>query len=422
MAISEAAPSNRTETSPASHEIRDRQETTCCIVGGGPGGAVLALLLARQGTPVMLLEAHEDFDRDFRGDTIHPSVMEIMDELGLADRLLELRHSKIHTATFMTPGGPVTVADFRRLKTRFPFIMMLPQAHFLEFITTEAKRYPNFQLVMGASAQELIEEDGVICGVRYRSHDGWHEARALLTVGADGRSSRVRRMAGMEMVKTSPPMDVLWFRWARRPEDGEGVLGRFGRGHALVMLDRLDQWQVGYVIMKGSFQQVRAAGLEALRRSIVEMAPEFADRAESLRDWDQVAVLSVESSRCLRWSRPGLLLIGDAAHVMSPVGGVGINYAIQDAVEAANVLTDPLRAGRLQEDDLHKVQRLREWPTRVIQWLQRQVQQRIIATALRSNAQLNLPLAIRLLLRLPLLRNLPARMIAFGVRRVHVKR
>jgi 2-polyprenyl-6-methoxyphenol hydroxylase-like FAD-dependent oxidoreductase len=348
--------------------------------------------------------------------------MEIMDELGLADRLLELRHSKIHTATFMTPGGPVTVADFRRLKTRFPYIMMLPQVHFLEFITEEAKRYPNFQLMMGASAQELIEEDGAIRGVRFRSHDGWHEARALLTVGADGRSSRVRRMAGMEMVKTSPPMDVLWFRWARRPEDGEGILGRFGRGHALVMLDRLEQWQVGYVILKGSFQQVRADGLEALRRSIIEMAPEFADRAESLQDWDQVAVLSVESSRCLRWSRPGLLLIGDSAHVMSPIGGVGINYAIQDAVEAANVLTDSLKAGRLQEDDLGKVQRLREWPTRVIQWLQKQIQQRIIATALRSNAQLNLPLAIRLLLRVPLLRNLPARMIAFGVRRVRVKR
>jgi 2-polyprenyl-6-methoxyphenol hydroxylase-like FAD-dependent oxidoreductase len=422
MAINEAAPSNRTETSPASHEIVDRHETTCCIVGGGPAGAVLALLLAREGTPVMLLEAHEDFDRDFRGDTIHPSVLEIMDELGLADRLLSLRHSKIHMATFMTPTGPVTVADFRRLKTRFPYIMMLPQAHFLEFITEEAKRYPNFQLVMGASAQELIEEDGAVRGVRYRSHEGWHEARALLTVGADGRSSRMRRMAGFEMVKTSPPMDVLWFRWSRRESDGEGILGRFGRGHALVMLDRLDQWQVGYVILKGSFQQVRAAGLEALRHSIVEMAPEFADRAESLQDWDQVAVLSVESSRCLKWSRPGLLLIGDAAHVMSPIGGVGINYAIQDAVETANLLGDKLKARHLQANDLNSVQRQREWPTRVIQWLQRQIQQRVIAAALRSNRPLNLPLAIRLLIRLPLLRDIPARMIAFGVKRVHLKR
>ena len=421
MAINEAAPSNRTETSDTAHEIRGVQPTTCCIVGGGPGGAVLALLLARKGIPVVLLEAHDDFDRDFRGDTIHPSVLEIMDELGLAERLHELRHSKIHTASFMTPSGPVTVADFRRLRTRFPYIMMLPQAHFLEFITEEAKRYPNFQLVMGASAQELIEDGGVVHGVRYRSDGVWHEVRALLTVGADGRSSRVRRLGGFKMVKTSPPMDILWFRWSRRESDGEGLLGRFGRGHGLVMLDRLDQWQVGYVILKGSFQQIRAAGLEALRRSITDMAPEFTDRAETLKDWDQIAVLSVESSRCTEWYRPGLLLIGDAAHVMSPVGGVGINYAIQDAVEAANVLGDQLRLGRLQPDDLRKVQRLREWPTRVIQWIQRQAQQRIIAAALRTNATLDLPRPLRLLLSFPILRNLPARMIAFGVRRVHVE-
>jgi 2-polyprenyl-6-methoxyphenol hydroxylase-like FAD-dependent oxidoreductase len=382
---------------------------------------VLALLLARKGTPVMLLEAHEDFDRDFRGDTIHPSVLEIMDQLGLAERLHQLRHSKIHTATFMTPTGPVALADFRRLKTRFPYIMMLPQARFLEFITEEAGRYPNFRLVLGASAQELIEEEGETRGVHYRAHDGWHEVRALLTVGADGRSSRVRRMAGFEMVKTSPPMDVLWFRWPRRPEDGEGLLGRFGRGHALVMLDRLDQWQVGYVILKGSYQQIRAAGLEALRRSITEMAPEFADRAQTLQAWEQIAVLSVESSRCLRWYRPGLLLIGDAAHVMSPIGGVGINYAIQDAVVAANVLTGPLLAGQVRPDQLRQVQKERERPTRIIQWLQKQVQQRIIAAALKSNAPLTLPLPIRLMLHIPILRDLPARIIAFGVQRVHVK-
>ena len=422
MAIEVAPPpAMQAETLPVAHEIHDPQRTTCCIVGGGPGGAVLALLLARKGVPVMLLEAHEDFDRDFRGDTIHTSVMEIMDQLGLADRLLQLRHSKIQKATFMTPTGPVTIADFRRLKTRFPYIMMLPQVHFLEFITEEAKRYPNFQLVMGASAQELIEEGGEIRGVRYRAHDGWHEVRAQLTVGADGRSSRVRRMAGFNPIKTSPPMDVLWFRWPRRPEDGEGILGRFGRGHALVLLDRLDQWQVGYVILKGSYQQVRAAGLEALQRSITEMAPEFADRAETLQDWEQVAVLSVESSRCPVWYRPGLLLIGDAAHVMSPIGGVGINYAIQDAVVAANVLTDPLLAGQVQLDHLKQVQRERERPTRIIQWIQKQVQQRIIGAALRSNAPLTLPLAVRLLLRVPGLRDIPARIIAFGVRRVQVK-
>ena len=421
MAIDVAQPATETEPLLVAHERHEPQRTTCCIVGGGPGGAVLALLLARKGVPVMLLEAHEDFDRDFRGDTVHPSILEIMDQLGLADRLHQFRHSKIHTARFMTPTGPVTVADFRRLKTRFPYIMTLPQAQFLEFITGEAKRYPNFQLLMGASAQELIEEDGEVRGLRYRDHEGWHEVRALLTVAADGRSSRLRRLAGFTPVKTSPPMDVLWFRWPRRADDGEGILGRFGRGHGLVLLDRLDQWQVGYIILKGSFQQVRAAGLEALRRSITEMAPEYADRAETLQDWDQIAVLSVESSRCPQWSRPGLLLIGDAAHVMSPVGGVGINYAIQDAVVAANVLTDPLLAGQVRPDRLRQVQREREMPTRIIQWIQKQVQQRIIGAALKSNAPLTIPPAIRFLLRLPILRDIPARILAFGVRRVHVK-
>jgi 2-polyprenyl-6-methoxyphenol hydroxylase-like FAD-dependent oxidoreductase len=405
----------------AEHETKERQQTTCCIVGGGPGGAVLALLLARKGVEVVLLEAHDDFDRDFRGDTIHPSVLEIMDQLGLAERLHQLRHSKIYTFAFMTPGGTFTIADLRRLDTPFPYIMMLPQAHFLEFITEEAKRYPNFTLLMGASAQELIEENGRVRGIRYRRDDHWYELRSTLTVGADGRSSRVRRMAGFAPIKTSPPMDVLWFRLPRKESDGEGALARLGRGHILVMLDRLEEWQVAYVIMKGTFQKVKSEGLEALRESIGEMAPEFRERAEHLQDWEQVAVLSVESSRCPRWHKPGLLLIGDAAHVMSPVGGVGINYAIQDAVVAANVLGSGLKAGELSDGALELVQRKRQWPTRVIQWFQKQLQQRVIATVLQSNTTLTLPLVVRALLRVPVLRDLPARVIAFGVRRVRVE-
>jgi len=391
-------------------------------VGGGPAGAILSLLLARAKIPVTLLEAHEDFDRDFRGDTIHPSVLEIMYELGLAERLHSLRHSKIHTATFMTPTGPITVADFRRLKTRFPYIMMLPQAEFLEFITEEAKRYENFRLVMGASVQELIKEDGMIRGVRYRAHDGWHEVRATLTVGADGRSSRVRRLAGFELVKTSPPMDVLWFRIERKAYDPEGVLARFGRGHALVMLDRLDQWQIAYVILKGTYQQIHAAGLGELRRSIAEMIPEMALRLDALQDWKQVSVLSVESSRVKQWYLPGLLLIGDAAHVMSPIGGVGINYAIQDAVAAANILSEPLKQHRVELSDLKRVQREREWPTRIIQKIQALAQEQVIAAALRSNQTLRLPFLARLLLKIPFLRNIPARIMAFGFRPVHVKK
>jgi 2-polyprenyl-6-methoxyphenol hydroxylase-like FAD-dependent oxidoreductase len=397
------------------------RQTTCCIVGGGPGGAVLALLLARKNIPVVLLEAHDDFDRDFRGDTIHPSVLEIMDQLGLADRLLERRHSKLRTATFMTPDGPVTLADLGRLKTKFPFIAMIPQARFLEFITEEAKRYPSFQLTMGARVEELIEEDGEIRGVRYRATDGWHEVRAQLTVGADGRGSRIRHLTGMEPVKTSPPMDVLWFRLPRKSTDPEGVLARFSGGHLVIMLDRLDEWQMGYVIFKGSYRKVRDAGIEAFRKTIADTMPDLADRTQHLKDWKQVAILSVESSRLKRWYLPGLLLIGDAAHVMSPVGGVGINYAIQDAVVAANVLTEPLRTGTVKTSNLEEVQRQRQWPTRVIQRVQTLIQQRVIAGALQANQTFRFPLALRILLKIPFLRNLPARILAFGVRKVHLK-
>lgn len=407
----------------AAHEVvSDVEGTGCCVVGAGPAGAILSLLLARAGVRVTLLEAHTDFDRDFRGDTIHPSVLEILDELGLAERLHQLRHSKIHTAIFMTPSGPVKVADFGRLKTRFPYIMLLPQAQFLEFITEEAKRYETFHLLMGASMQELVEENGVVRGVRYRTaHGAWHEVRATLTVGADGRSSRVRKLAGIEPIKTSPPMDVLWFRIPRKEDDPEGLLGRFGRGHAVVMLDRLDQWQIAYVILKGSYQQIHAEGIEALRRSIAEMIPEMAARFETLQDWKQVSVLSVESSRVKKWFLPGLLLIGDAAHVMSPVGGVGINYAIQDAVAAANILSEPLKRNRVELADLERVERERELPTRIIQKIQTLVQEQVIATALRSNQTLRLPFPLRLLLKIPYLRDIPARIIAFGFRPAHVK-
>ncbi|MDT4969845.1 MAG: hypothetical protein QOJ64_4582 [Acidobacteriota bacterium] len=401
--------------------VVETRDTTCCIVGGGPGGAILALLLARKGIPVVLLEAHDDFDRDFRGDTIHPSALEILDELGLADRLLKLRHSRIRTAAFMTPEGRVTLADFGRLNTKFPYIAMIPQVHFLEFIVGEAKQYPSFNLMMGARVEELIEEDGEVRGVRYRANDGWHEVRAHLTVGADGRGSRLRHLAELEPIKTSPPMDVLWFRLPRKPSDPEGVLARFSRGHAIVMLDRLDQWQVGYVILKGSYQQLRAAGLDALRKSIAGTLPDFADRAGALTDWKQVSILSVESNRLKQWYLPGLLLIGDAAHVMSPVGGVGINYAIQDAVVAANVLSDPLRLRDVRVSDLREVQRQREWPVRVIQRIQALIQKRVIAGALNATQAFQLPWLVRVLLGIPILRDLPARIIAFGIKRVRVE-
>ena len=399
--------------------VSDVQQTTCCIVGGGPAGVVLALLLARQGIGVMLLEAHKDFDRDFRGDTIHPSVMEIMEELGLAERLLQLPHSKMRKLTIQANNQQSAAfsADFSRLKTRYPYIMVLPQVKFLEFITEEAKKYPNFQLVLGANVQELIEEDGEIRGVRYRGHGGWHEIRSQLTVGADGRHSKLRQLVGFEAIETSPPMDVLWFRLPRKSDEAEGLNGRIGKGHIVAMLDRSDTWQIAYVIPKGGYQKLRAEGLAALRESIVEVVPELSDRVAQLKDWSQIAFLSVESTRLKRWYRPGLLLIGDAAHVMSPVGGVGINYAIQDAVVAANVLSEPLKKGHLHLWDLAQVQRQRELPTRIIQAFQSLMQQQILVRAMNSDGQFKPPF----FLSLPILRDIIPRLIGLGVWSAHVK-
>ena len=394
----------------------------CCIVGGGPAGMVLALLLARAGVSVALLEEHGDFERDFRGDTIHPSTMEMMDELGLADRLLELPHTKIDTLTFQAPSGPVKLADLHGLPTKFPYVTFMPQARFLEFLADEGRRYPTFRLVMGANVQGLIEEptdedDGtVVRGVTYRAKDGVHELRAPLTIGADGRFSRVRRLAGIEPIKTSPPMDVLWFRLPRHPGDPEDAMGRIARGHLVAILNRGDEWQIAYVIAKGGYKEIHDAGLPAFRQAVADVIPEFADRVDALQAWKQVALLSVESSRVPRWYRPGLLVIGDAAHVMSPVGGVGINYAIQDAVVAANVLAKPLRSGRLRLSDLAAVQRRREWPTRAIQALQAQIQKNVVEAALRSDRSLEPPA----ILRLPVIRSVPPRIVGFGIWPVHL--
>lgn len=413
------------QTSIAQDQVRDVQTTSCCIVGGGPAGAMLALLLARRDVPVTLLEMHKDFDRDFRGDTVHPSILEVLDQIGLAEKLLEIPHSKITGPTLQFANGPFRPFDLGRLKTRFPYIAMIPQARFLEFITREAAKYPGFKLVMHAQVQHLLEENGGVVGVRYLGDDGAeHELRAQLTVGTDGRFSAVRRLAGFEPIKTAPPMDVLWFRLPKLPGEPDvtaGAFGGIGRGRIFVVLDRDDHWQAGLVFPKGQYQALRAQGIEAVRKSLVETEPRFARHAESLTDWSQLNLLSVESSRCPLWHKPGVLVIGDAAHVMSPVGGVGINYAVQDAVVAANVLSGPLKSGAISETHLAEVQRQREWPTRVIQGMQSAMQNNLIVRVLQSTRPATVPWQLKLLLKIPILRDIPSRLIAFGPRRVRLR-
>ena len=354
--------------------------TACCIVGAGPAGAVLSLLLARQGVEVTLLEAQHDFDRDFRGDTLMPSTLELIEQIGLTDQLNRLPHGIVDQLRIETVAGSSPYLEVGRLRTAFPYIMLVSQARFLELITSEAQRHRNFRLAFGARVTELLERDGGVVGVRYHTPDGPREIRASVTIGADGRYSKIRQLGGFEVDRDDEPRDLVWFRVPRQAETQRGRPGLYshpGVGY-VVVLPRGPEWQIGYTLPKGRYGQLRAAGLPALRQAVVHLVPWLAQDILALQDWNQVSLLTVDSNRVRRWYRPGLLLIGDAAHVMSPVGGVGINCAIQDAIVTANVLGPRLKRGGLSVQDLARVQRERGWPVHVAQTCQRMMQRRIL--------------------------------------------
>jgi 2-polyprenyl-6-methoxyphenol hydroxylase-like FAD-dependent oxidoreductase len=394
--------------------------TTCCIAGGGPAGMMLGFLLARAGVAVTVLEKHADFLRDFRGDTIHPSTLEVMHELGLLDAFLKLPHRRVERLGAVVGDTPVQIADFTHLPTRCKFIALMPQWDFLDFLADNGRRYPGFDLRMRAEVTDLIEEGSRVVGVRATTSDGELNIYATLVVGADGRTSVVRERGGLKVEDLGAPMDVLWMRLSRRESDGAEALGRIAAGKMMAMLDRGDYWQCAYVIPKGAAEEIRAKGIEAFRQAIVSVAPMMRDRVQELRSFDDVKLLTVKIDRLMQWHRPGLLCIGDAAHAMSPVGGVGINLAIQDAVAAANHLAAPLAAGTVSDDDLAAVQRRRMFPTRMTQRLQVFAQNNVLSRVLASTGTLTPPWPVRLLGRCPMLQRIPARLVGLGIRPEHV--
>jgi 2-polyprenyl-6-methoxyphenol hydroxylase-like FAD-dependent oxidoreductase len=382
---------------------------------------MLGFLLARAAVDVIVLEKHADFLRDFRGDTIHPSTLELMHELGLLDEFLQLPHQAVSSASVQIGDTAFPIADLTRLPTRCKFIAFMPQWDFLDFLADHARRKPAFHLRMEAEATALMEAEGRVTGVRATTPAGSLDVRADLVVGADGRHSIVRAQAGLPVRDLGAPMDVLWFRLPRRPSDPEAIMGRFDAGRILVLINRGDYWQAGLVIRKGAAAQLRDRGLEEFRANVAAGAPFLRDRVDELTSWDAIKPLTVNVDRLERWSRPGLLCIGDAAHAMSPIGGVGINLAIQDAVAAANILTEPLREGRVGAEDLRRVETRRRFSTRVVQRLQLTMQNRVIARVLGRTQTLRPPLALQVVSRVPALRRLIARIIGLGVRPEHVR-
>jgi len=394
-------------------------ETTCCVVGGGPAGMMLGYLLARAGVTVTVLEKHNDFFRDFRGDTVHPSTLKVLDELGLLEAFLKVPHQQITSVGGIFGDFPFQAANLSRVPGPCKFVALMPQWDFLNFLSAHARRFPSFDLRMQHEAVALLRNNGRVFGVEARTPDGTAQIHADLVVACDGRHSITREVAGLEVIESGVPIDVLWFRINRKASDPEQLFGNINYGKALILINRGGYFQSALIIRKGSFEDMQSRGLDSFRKSIVQIAPYLMDRVHELQDWDQIKLLSVQINRLRRWHRQGLLCIGDAAHAMSPAGGVGINLAIQDAVATANLLARPLREKRVTEALLARVQHRREFPTRVTQFVQVNAHKGF-EYIFAHPGPIKAPWQLKVATSIPGIQHLTARFVGIGVRPEHI--